>query len=67
MLKNPKYAKKWFPKKDIQRVNRHTTPFVEELAKGNRLYNSPVFAMRRILNGNQTSSEIDLTGIFNEP
>ena len=51
-LKNPKYSS-WFPLKDNERQTRHTTPYEEEYARGNRLYNSPIFAMRRLLNGEQ--------------
>ena len=63
-LKNPKYGPHWFPERELIRRNRNTTPYLEETATGNRLYKSPVYAMRRILNGNHINEEIDLSGLF---
>ena len=65
-LKNVKYAPRWFPKRDLVRLNRNTSPFLEERAEGDRLYKSPLFAMRRYLNGNRVAEEVDLTGLFVE-
>ena len=54
-----KFAKKtaegpyaaWFPKRDGGRSLRNGKEYVEEYARCDRLYNSPIFAMRRALNG----------------
>ena len=46
--------KKWFPKREIARSGARNRPgetFVEEFARCDRLRNSPVFFMRRRLNG----------------
>ena len=66
-LKNPRYSQRWFPQRELVRVNRHTSPYLEEKANGNRLFCSPIFAMRRHLNGNRVVKEEDISGIFNEP
>ena len=66
-LKNSKYSDRWFPKRELQRVNRHTAPYLEEKASGDRLYKSPIFTMRRLLNGNFDQADLDLTGLFNNP
>ena len=63
-LINPKYEPRWFPERELIRRNRNTTPYIEETATGSRLYKSPVYTMRRILNGNHTNEEIDLSGLF---
>ena len=62
-----------FPK-NISTV-RTSNPKVyrEEYARSDRLYNSPLFAMRRILNGTPPSDRynnpnyLDLSHLFNEP
>ena len=66
--KNEKYSH-WFPLKDNIRQTRSTAVYKEEKAVGNRLFNSPIFAMRRILNNSSSnySDQVDLTGIFNVP
>ena len=66
-LKNPKYSNRWFPTRNIQRVNRETKPYLEEHAAGSRLYNSPIFEMRRRLNNSTSIDQIDITGVFNNP
>ena len=66
-LKNPRYADKWFPKRDLVHTNRDSNIYTEEFAAGNRLYNSPLFAMRRLLNGNTAEIPEDFTGLFNDP
>ena len=63
---NKKYQH-WFPKNPSERANRKTTIYKEEIAKGTRLYNSPIFTMRRILNNSQIPETIDLSGLFNTP
>ena len=65
-VKNPKYNH-WFPLKENLRQTRHSNLYKEEKAVGNRLFNSPIFAMRRLLNGNKVQEEVDLTGLFNAP
>ena len=65
-VKNPKYAH-WFPKNPAIRSGRNTKIYKEEIANGNRLYNSPIFAMRRLLNDTKTIDQIDLSGLFNTP
>ena len=65
-LKNKKYES-WLPLKENIRTNRTTSTFKEEFAAGNRLYNSPVYTMRRLLNRSESISQIDLTGMFNNP
>ena len=66
-VKNTKYAN-WFPKREIIKETRNTSIYLEELAVGDRLYNSPLFAMRRYLNNTESHRQTsDLTGIFNTP
>ena len=65
--KNTKYTESWFPPNQSVRHNRFTNPYLEETTTGNRLYKSPIFAMRRLLNGNHINEDIDLTGLFNDP
>ena len=44
----------WFPKKSNRRSSRRQEEiYEEEFARCNRLYNSPVFYMRRRLNGKE--------------
>ena len=43
--------KPWFPLNPIQRVTRQPLPYQEFVCRTNRLYNSPIFNMRRRLNG----------------
>ena len=65
-LKNPKYSH-WFPPNNNTRSGRHTHKYLEERSNGNRLYNSPIFAMRRFLNQTEDRLATDLTGLFNSP
>ena len=54
-----KFAKKaqagkfghWFPKRNLVRPLRDQKEYLEETARCDRLKNSPIFAMRRVLNG----------------
>ena len=64
--KNPKYNH-WFPINPAERTGRNTNKYLEETATGTRLYNSPIFSMRRHLNRTSTLEQIDLTGFFNLP
>ena len=49
-LNNPRFSK-WFPEADQQRRSRHTLPYKEYFARCDRLRNSPLYYMRRRLNG----------------
>ena len=62
-VKNPKYAS-WVPLRHLQRLNRQTKPYLEETATGNRLYKSPIFTMRRILNGDHLNEDLGLPELF---
>ena len=48
-LKNQKYNH-WFPPNNNLRYGRHTHRYLEETSSGNRLYKSPIYAMRKYLN-----------------
>ena len=65
-LEIPKY-KDWFPLKTDIRETRKVRPYLEERATSNRLYRSPLYAMRRLLNEKPpVEPELDnLTGAFN--
>ena len=41
----------WFPLNPVERVTRNPLPYLEAKARTKRLMNSPVYQMRRILNG----------------
>lgn len=48
---NKKFSEKWFPKNPEPRYNiRNPKIYVEENCRTERLYRSPIFTMRRILN-----------------
>ena len=49
MASNPQFNH-WFPKNPNRQSERTSKPYLEEIAKSNRLYNSPLFTMRRVLN-----------------
>ena len=49
--KNPVYEH-WFPENTNHTSLRHPKKYQEKLARTNRLYKSPVFTMRRLLNEN---------------
>ena len=51
---------------------RHERKFCESFARTQRLYNSPLFTMRRLLNNTpndppDTELDLDLTHLFNQP
>ena len=50
-VKNPRFSSKWFP---LSNASQHNTRFkkryLEEKSRTDRLYKSPLFTMRRILN-----------------
>ena len=62
-----------FPKNTSSVRTRHSKLFKEEFARTDRLYNSPVFAMRRALNNTPAHDRfnnpnyLDLSHIFNDP
>ena len=45
------YFKTWFPLNPVARLTRNPLPYAEERARTKRLFNSPLFHMRRLLNG----------------
>ena len=49
----------WFPRNDNVRELRRTKTYKEEYARTERLYNSPLYAMRRILNEEDITEEIE--------
>ena len=70
-LNNPQFAH-WFPL-NKNRIGRHGKTYEEKYAKSDRLYNSPLFRMRRILNEtpnndrNSNLNIVDLSHLFNAP
>ena len=50
--------KDWFPLRPDIRTTRSSSRYSEEYAAGSRLYNSPLFAMRRSLNNTETESQL---------
>ena len=50
--KSERFRRKWLPQKETEdtRTLRKTNKYIEFKAKTNRLYNSPLFAMRRFMN-----------------
>ena len=67
-LENPKYQS-WFPLKTHVREVRNIRPYIEENAITQRLYRSPLYAMRRYLNDHRPVEPNfdDLSGAFNKP
>ena len=51
-LKNDRF-KHWFPETEGRRTGRNSEKYKEFFAKTDRLYNSPLFYMRRRLNGKE--------------
>ena len=70
--KNPQFAH-WFPLNKNRTSVRNPKMYEEQHASSDRLYNSPLFKMRRILNDTpsqerfNTPNYIDLSHLFNEP
>ena len=68
-VNNPQFEN-WFPLNQ-NRTGRHGKKYVKMLAKGNRLYRSPLYAMRRILNEtpmhdrHSNLNVMDLSHLFN--
>ena len=63
----------WFPLNQNRASQRQSKMYQEKFAKGDRLYNSPLFEMRRILNESEKEARreateaIDLSDLFNQP
>ena len=49
-VKNERYRDKWFPKHNPRRELRQNKTYLEENTRNKRMFNSPIYAMRRILN-----------------
>ena len=70
--KNPQFAD-WFPLNVNLTCQRSGKLYQEFYARSDRLYNSPLFAMRRILNNTYDQSRsnnpvyLDLSDLFNLP
>ena len=67
---NPVYSH-WFPPNPNPTSERNPTKYLEEFARTNRLYNSPLFYMRRLLNRTKHDPQpephyIDLAHLFND-
>ena len=71
-VKNPVYEA-WFPLNRGRSGTRNRKIYQEKMATTDRLYNSPVYAMRRLLNGTPYHDRFnnpkyqDLSHIFNDP
>ena len=69
-MENENY-KHLFPLKECARTLRKTDTFLEEYARTDKLYRSPLFTMRRLLNGTETESNdrliTDQSHVFNDP
>ena len=59
----------WFPLKETMRDTRRPRPYLELKATTNRLYRSPIYAMRRLLNEKKPVEydAMDMTGLYNKP
>ena len=69
-LDNPIYAG-WFPRNQNPTSERHPKIYKEEFARTDRLYNSPIFHMRRVLNGTEhieptKTNYLDLGYLFDD-
>ena len=71
-VKNPVYAG-WFPLNEGRLGTRNRKIYREKTATTDRLYNSPVYSMRRYLNGTPYHDRFnnpkyqDLSHVFNDP
>ena len=71
-VSNPVYSH-WFPLNENRLGTRNRKTYEEKTAKTDRLYKSPVYAMRRHLNGTPDSDRfndprfVDLSHLFNDP
>ena len=72
IVKNENY-KDMFPLNEQERTTRNKKPYKEFYARIDRLYNSPLYALRRHLNQTPTIDRfnnpllIDLSHLFNDP
>ena len=70
--KNPVYAA-WFPLNEGRLGTRNRKIYREKIATTDRLYNSPIYSMRRYLNGTPYHDRFnnenyqDLSHMFNDP
>ena len=64
-LSNPRFCK-WFPKKTNRTSARNKEEYLEEFAKCERLKNSPIFYMRRRLNGKEGRTYGERNRIYRE-
>ena len=54
LVKNERYSSEWFPLKPSLRDFRSNKKYEELHARTDRLYNSPLYKMRRLLNQEET-------------
>ena len=72
MSQNPVYES-LLPKNKTARNTRNTEVYQERFARSDRLYNSPLYAIRRLLNNTPNSDRfnnpdfVDLSHVFNDP
>ena len=64
-LNNPRFCK-WFPKKTGRTSSRNTEQYLESFAKCERLKNSPLFCMRRRLNGKEGKKYGERNRVYRE-
>ena len=70
-MENPNYSD-LFPLRKCPRNLRSETKFLEEFARTDKMYKSPLFTMRRVLNGTSTDETrnddiCDQSHVFNDP
>ena len=69
---NPVY-KSWFPLNEGRKGTRNRNVYLEKTARTDRLYKSPLYTMRRLLNGTPDIERfnnpmfVDLSHLFNDP
>ena len=63
-LANPRFSERWFPEARRGRSTRQKSQYLEEFARCERLKNSPIFYMRRRLNGKEGKVYGDRQGYF---
>ena len=71
-LKNPNYAPLFPFNKSLRPGLRGTKNYLESFARTQRLYNSPLFTMKSLLNNSPSSQQfqetvVDLSYLFNDP
>ena len=58
LASSERYGNMWFPLKDQTRTLRNNIRYEEFYARTERLYNSPVYRMRRLLNQEEFKTSI---------